>query len=405
MQQQRLVLRLFWAFTCLSWTVTAGPYSGYDVSALIPFYDQTDPTWTKRVHVTMRVGSTSGDLFWPWIDTGSTGVVLPGKNIAGFGEKSCTLTNRGFHYLTSSNILYLGCWITKDLYFNTETSGNPVVHSRVPILAVYRRIECDASTDDLYVFSHGDCPHHVSVQEDPFCEDWSNKGNPSCFGFIGIGWGRMDDGKPGGTSDKNPMINVVDIPGAGGELYKGFIIKKEGILVGLTEANTVGTDFVDLPLHKAPPSGSGSGSSGTPNWGQIPACIWFGSEVPGTDSCQEVSALLDTGIDQSYLRIPTTSGHLPPRVAGTLIVKDNTLVTVSFKPSTSGWLFGLYPSESFKVGVFPGGPHDVTPKEMRAYRKDGYVVTTFFNSGMHIFRKYEITHDAQRGRAGFKRWT
>jgi hypothetical protein len=87
-----------------------------------------------------------------------------------------------------------------------------------------------------------------------------------------------------------------------------------------------------------------------------------------------------------------------------LIVEDNTPITVSFKPGTSGWLFGLYPSESFKVGMFPGGPHDVTPREMRAYRKDGYAVTTFFNSGMHIFRKYEITHDAKLGRVGFKRW-
>ncbi|EXK80632.1 hypothetical protein FOQG_14838 [Fusarium oxysporum f. sp. raphani 54005] len=398
--QQRLVRRLFWAFTYLSWIAAAGPYSGYDVSALIPFDDQTNPTWTKHVHVKMKVGSTSGDMLRLWIDTGSTGVVLPGKDIAGFSQNDCTWRNRGFHYLTSSNILYLGCWITKDLYFfNTETTENLVVQSRVPILAVYRRIECDASTDDLYVFSHGDCPDKVSDVLDP-----------SGFGFIGIGWGRMDDGQPDGTSDKNPMINVVNIAGAASTstLYKGFIIKKEGIQVGLTEANTVGIDFVDLPLHKPPPSGGGSGSSGTPNWGQIPACIWFGSEDPRTDSCQEVSALLDTGIAQSYFRIPTTSGHLPPRVdptSGDIRVVTNTPVTVSFKPSVSGWLFGLNPSESFKVGVFSGGLHDVTPKEMRAYRKGGYVVATFFNSGMHIFRKYEITHDAQRGRVGFKRWT
>jgi hypothetical protein len=396
--QQSLVPRLLWAITCLSWAAAAGPYSGYDVSTLIPFVDQTDPAWTRQNHVTMRVGSTSGDSFLPWIDTGSTGVVLPGADITGFSENDCTTTNRGFHYLTSSNILYLGCWITKDLYFNTETTGNPVVHSQVPILAVYKKIVCDAGTDDLYVFSHGDCLVHTEPIQ-----------NPSGFGFIGIGWGRMDDGQPDGTSDKNPMINVVDISGVAdmSKLYKGFIITKEGIYVGLTEANTVDIYFADLPLHKNSTSGGGSGGTGTPNWNQIPACIWFGSEDPSTASCQEVSALLDTGVDQSYLRIPTTSGHVPPRVAGTLIVKDNTAVTVSFvkRPSTSSWLFGLYPSESFTVGVFPGGSHDVTPREMRAYRKNGYVVTTFFNSGMHIFRKYQITHDAKLGRVGFKRWT
>ncbi|GAB1321038.1 Peptidase A1 domain-containing protein [Madurella fahalii] len=392
--QRRLLSNLVWAFTCLSWAAASGPYSGYDVSVLIPFNDQTNPTWTRPVHVTMRVGSPSGDRFEPWIDTGSTGVVLPAVDITGFNQNSCTLLNRGFHYLTSSNILYLGCWITRDLYFNTETDEHPVVHSQVPVLAVYRRIECDPGTDDPYVFRNGDCTTKISDQQDP-----------TGFGFIGIGWGRMDDGKPDGTSDKNPLINVVEIPGSRtSRLYKGFIIKKEGIIVGLTEGNRVGIDFADLPLHKNDTSGGGSGS-GTPNWGQIPACIWFGADDPDTDPCQEVSALLDTGIDQSYFRIPTTSGSLPPQNDGASTVVDGTTVTVSFKPSSRGWLTRTSPHESFKVGVFPGGQHDVTPREMRAYRKDGYVVTTFFNSGMHIFRKYEIAHDAQLGRVGFKMWT
>ncbi|KAL6401318.1 outer membrane autotransporter barrel protein [Ilyonectria robusta] len=144
---RKLVPLLFWAFTCLSWTATAGPYSGYTVSTLIPFVDQTYPkTWQDLVHLQMRVGSTSGVLLNPWIDTGSTGVILPGSSIAGFNyEQSCTTRNLGFHYLTSSNILYLGCWINKDLYFNTEKLSDgtrlPVVHSRVPILAVYKKIE------------------------------------------------------------------------------------------------------------------------------------------------------------------------------------------------------------------------------------------------------------------------
>jgi hypothetical protein len=323
--------------------------------------------------------------------TGSTGIILPGVSLTNFDRAAnCTADNTGFHYLTSSNVLYQGCWVTEDVYFNSGslTTGAAEVHARVPVLAVYRRIQCAATTDDLYVFAHGDCLDKVT-------DDL----NPTGIELLGIGWGRIDDGKPGGTSDKNPLINVVDgIRLDTRKLYKGFIVTKDGIRVGLTELNTDSFDFVSLPRRDDGPAG------GTPNWQQIPACIWFGSEVPGTSPCQTVSALLDTGITDSYLRTATT-GHMPPRVNGTTVVANDTPVTVSFSPTLSGgWQVGGDPSEEFTVGVFPGGEHDITPSSMRAYRKDGYAVPTFFNSGMHIFRKYCIAHDAVRGMVGFKFW-
>ncbi|KAH6857197.1 hypothetical protein B0I37DRAFT_319238 [Chaetomium sp. MPI-CAGE-AT-0009] len=405
--QPSFVSRLVWAVTFLSSTAAAGPYSGYDISTLIPFLDQTNPTFSNTLHVNLRVGSTTGDKFTPFIDTGSTGIVLPGKDIAGFSQNHCTSANRGFHYLTSSNILYLGCWITKDLYFNVGDASHPVVHSRVPILAVYRRIQCHKDTDDLVVIATGDCPVKVTTKDDPSCHG----SNPTCFGIMGIGWGRLDDGQPQATSDKNPLINVINIAVSGfdiARLYKGFIIHRGGITVGLTDGNTMGIDFTDLTEHldqSTTPGGPGSG--GTRNWNLLPACIWFGTEDPATDDCQEVSALLDTGIPQSYFRIPTTSGHVPPRDAGTLDVTYNTPVTVSFKKSTASTWHPVRPAESFKVGVFatpPNDKHDVTPSYMRAYRKNGYVVPNFFNSGMHLFRKYEICHDAQLGKVGFRAW-
>ncbi|KAK4235185.1 hypothetical protein C8A03DRAFT_46621 [Achaetomium macrosporum] len=384
---------LLWAFSCLAWSAAGRiyPYRAYDESVFIPFLDQTTPPWTRPVHMKMRVGSfLDRNYFEPVVDTGSTGIVLPGVAISNFDRAAnCTPTNTGFHYLTSSNVLYQGCWVTEDVYFNEDnpTTATPVVHSRVPVLAVYRRIQCADTTDDLYVFAHGDCPDKVS--DDP---------DPTGIALLGIGWGRIDDGKPGGTSDKNPLINVVDIPGVNtAKLYKGFIVTKDGIRVGLTELNTDNFDFVPLQRRDDGPPG------GTPNWQQIPACIWFGSEVPGTSPCQTVSALLDTGVTESYLRT-TTSGHMPPRVYPTTVVENDTPVTVSFWPTLSGWGLGGHPSEAFTVGVFPGGVHDVTPSSMRAYMRDGYAVPTFFNSGMHVFRKYHIAHDARDGKVGFKLW-
>jgi hypothetical protein len=380
------------AFSFLAWTASAGPYSAYDVTTLIPFEDQTDPTWNDKVHVYMRIGSATGRLLRPWIDTGSTGVVLPASLVPGFNQNKCNSFNEGYHYLTSSNILYLGCWLPQDLYFNTEETNHAVVHAQVPVFAVHTKVECAAGTDDVDVIRTGTCTG-------------TSTADPTGFWFVGIGWGRIDDGKPQGTSDKNPLINVADVEGVADitRLYKGFTVTKDGIVLGLTDANTDGIDWTDLPLHQDSSSGGGGGGSGTRNWGQIPACLWFGTQVPGTDACQEVAALLDTGIDESYLRMPKSTGTLPPHDAGGL-VDEGTAVTVSFKPMGVGdWLL-FYPHDTFVVDRPTGDKQDVMPRQMTAFKKDGYVVKSFFNSGRHVFRKYEVTHDAKLVKVDFRVW-
>jgi hypothetical protein len=170
------------AFPFLAWKAAAGPYSAYDVTTLIPFEDQTDPTWNDKVHVYMRIGSASGTLLRPWIDTGSTGVVLPASLVPGFNQNKCNSFNEGYHYLTSSNILYLGCWLPQDLYFNTETDF-PVVHAQVPVFAVHTKVECAAGTEDVDVIRTGTCTG-------------TSTANPTGFWFVGIGWAALMTGNP-----------------------------------------------------------------------------------------------------------------------------------------------------------------------------------------------------------------
>lgn len=410
--QLNLGLCLVWATSLLSSFVVAGPYSSYDISTLIPYEDQRDPSWSDLVHVRLWVGSTVGDGVKTFVDTGSTGIVLPAKDIPGFTKNHCTTRNSGFHYLTSSNILYKGCWLTQDIYFNVGRTLQPVVHARVPVLAVTQRIQCRSDTDDRTVISTGDCTNKDRTDEDPTCDPLAT--TRICFGILGIGWGRLDDGQPQGTSDKNPLINIVDmtIPTFDiRRLYKGFIVQKDGITVGLTDGNTLNLDFGDLTEHPnvtAPPPPPGTGGP-TRNWNLLPACIWMDAEDPKTADCQPVSALLDTGIPQSYFRTPTTSGHLPPRDSMSLDVTAGTAITVSFMKSTPSTWRPVHPAESFRVKVFGSTAaerkHDVSPTYMRAYAKDGYVVGTFFNSGMRVFRRYEVCHDAQAGRVGFRLWS
>ncbi len=269
------------------------------------------------------------------------------------------------------------------MYFNVSDLSHPVVHSRIPILAVTRRILCNKdTTDDVAVIATHDCPDKVSDISDPTCRG----ADRTCFGIIGIGWGRLDGSQPQATSDKNPLINVADIAVLGfdiARLYKGFVIHREGITVGLTEGNKMGFDFTDLTEHKSATPG-GSGGGGTHNWNPVPACICFGAEDPATDDCQEVSALLDTGIPTSSFRILLTGGHLPPRNSVTKIVTDTTPVMASFKKSPVTTWSPVRPAKSFNVGVFPGPPadkQDVTPTSMKAYRKYGLDVPKFFQLG------------------------
>jgi hypothetical protein len=167
----------------------AGPYAGYTTTALIPFAEAGIPIpWSGKVHVDMRLDMPlSGHLFTPFVDTGSTGIIVPAKRIDGFDDaRYCTPvdvtpTNRGWVFLSSSDYLYQGCWVRKDVYFNIEGSSNPRIKANVPVLAVLNKITCpeyDVTVDD------GVCHMNPPTAIEHM---------PVGFEILGIGWGREDD--------------------------------------------------------------------------------------------------------------------------------------------------------------------------------------------------------------------
>ncbi|KAH8645923.1 hypothetical protein BGZ61DRAFT_552217, partial [Ilyonectria robusta] len=213
----------------------AGPYAGSTVKALVPFAEAESMTtpFTSRYHVPIQLSTgppgtrINTKVYRPFVDTGTTGIVLPAANMPGFTVPTSTSAERGWQNLTSSKTLYGGWWIEKDVFFN-PSNDMPIVKSTVKILAVTERTkECS----DLQI--HGDlytCPESPSSDLRDF------------HGILGIGFGRRGPDQPQAFPDRNPALKVSTIGGRAATwptFYRGYQIDRRGITIGLTDENMV----------------------------------------------------------------------------------------------------------------------------------------------------------------------
>ncbi|KAK4122978.1 hypothetical protein N657DRAFT_645683 [Parathielavia appendiculata] len=154
----------------------------------------------------------------------------------------------GWHYLSSSKILYNGYWVTKNIYFRDtydypDTAPGPrlphYIRTRAPILVVTRKYVCKEYDIDV-------------AGKDCLGDPYSTEDNPRGIFILGSGFGRTHDGQPQGTPNKNPLLHVTSFrgrtravpPSSTDNYWPGYIISKEGITVGLTETNTASMSFV-----------------------------------------------------------------------------------------------------------------------------------------------------------------
>ncbi|KAH9206015.1 hypothetical protein DL95DRAFT_240314, partial [Leptodontidium sp. 2 PMI_412] len=273
-------------------------YDLYTESVPIPFNE--DPNegipFTNKVHVNFKFSLDATRIHSPFVDTGTCGIVRSAKSIDGWEDidlDDCDdpeVCQVGWHFLSSANLLYSGVWIPKDVYFNFDpAAGNKLIKARVPIFAVTGVVECkhyDVKS------GNGICPPIP-----PSTTPYEVTPYPSSIEILGIGFGRVGDGQPQGTPDKNPLLNVKEIKGEAPVAYwPGYVISKEGITIGLAGFNTGGMQFAKLP----PRVGPGPGPPPHPyDWGELPGCVKLDAAP-----CRSVSFLLDTGIDYPNVRLP-----------------------------------------------------------------------------------------------------
>ncbi|KAM7214156.1 hypothetical protein V8F06_010471 [Rhypophila decipiens] len=368
----KLAISLFLLHLTFLPCANAGLYSAFSTAGHIPFSDTTLPVdWSAKVKVDVTVNSfaSSAQLFRPEVDTGTCSFLFASKDLPDWNPATEALeTNKGWQFLSSSDILYTGHWVTRDLYFNPRSSTTRI-KSTVPILAVTKKVKCSS--------------YNVALDNDtcPTTPEWTDT-NPSVR-LMGIGFGRELDGQPQGTPDKNAFINIQSIAGQSmGSHIQGYTIDSNGINVGLTDANTLGMTFQDLPARNPNPPGSRIPTIPR-DWASLRSnCISFNDGI----NCYSGEVLLDTGIGNSSMRVPL--GVPIPRDATTKVLNDGTIVKVNL---------GDPPLvvERFVTGT--GAATTVTPDFSFAYNSDR---GNFFNTGRHVYRACRTAFDSVNGRFG-----
>ncbi|PVH68172.1 hypothetical protein DL98DRAFT_394629, partial [Cadophora sp. DSE1049] len=351
-------------------------YDLYTTTAPIPFSESLDlltPPMTNKPHVRVRISSTTSRLFTPVVDTGTCGFAVSAADLPDWDPAEATPASEGWQFLSSSDKLYVGHWVERDLYFNVRIPTLPmlpIVRSRVKVLAVTSVTTC---SEYNVAVDRDVCPMSPLPQVTPM---------PSGIELMGIGFGRMADGQPQGTPDKNPFLNIADIIGGRLNLfYPGYIIRSTGIDVGLTIFNMFDMRFAHLPAR--------SGKRHPYDWGELPACV----SVGGSSPCMQGTALLDTGIDYANIRTQanfrTWPTHADPASTHHKLVNDHVNVRIELgQPGVE--------VEEFEVGV--DIRRGVTPSEVRVYRDS--TRAPFVNTGRHIYRDWDVAFDPVAGVLG-----
>lgn len=360
----------------LATPTAADEYRNFNTSALIPFQPVNDGgiPFTDYQLVNFSFSpDVASKTYTPFVDTGSTGVLISAIDIPEWSAEEAECYPRGWEYLSSSKRLYNGNWITKDIYFNVGDSRHELIHAQVPVLCVTSVTICNGSTKYNSTVNQGSCPTDPNGYSPPITT------LPTGIRISGVGFDRQGDGMPQGTPDKNPFLNVKAIGGVSPKHFRpGYIITKEGITIGLTESSMEGMRYIQLrKIYSSIPRHSY-------DWGAIPACISVNNSP-----CSVGTALLDTGLSNSYITLPSNAS-ITTSPNSTLLVTGST-VKIEFGVTSVA-------VEEFVVGE--NITEGVTPTKVSLTLNDARI--PFVNTGRHVYRAWEVFFDPVEGKVGFR---
>jgi hypothetical protein len=343
----------------------APDYSAFSASVCIPFANPQSVPFTDPPK--LRFSVSGGSVKTVTMDTGSVGIALAYDQIPNYKRlKVDPDAKPGYQFLSSSKILWKGTWVRTAVTF--YDGSTPVATSLVPVLGVEQEVVCQS-------YSGGGTCGNIPLH--------SAKGRE--IAYMGVGFGREEDHQPQGTPDKNPLLNLNTIAGraVAGVFNRGYIIGSTGVTVGLTSVNTRGFSFIKLI-----PSNEYSG-----DWMPASMCV----QINGSP-CSPGSVLVDTGIPQSYVTVPssvqfeTVQVRDPSDRSKTVgVLASGTVVAVN--------LPGL--PNPVAVDSFTVGQHaPVEPLLVIPFRSD--TRKPFVNTGRHFLRQFQFLYDARNGYVGLK---
>ncbi|KAH8896329.1 hypothetical protein GQ53DRAFT_852456 [Thozetella sp. PMI_491] len=382
-------------------TVLCDLFDGMSQTALIPWQGGTAPSdpFGSPPHVSMVMSCTSSSRcpsgrtidYTPTVDTGSCGILISAIDIPDFTTALCV---SGWQYLSSSDKLYKGCWINRDVIFNpgstSTTSGE--VTATVPVLAVTATAVCDPHYAVPYdvLMAPSLCPDNTTVYTS----------YPRGITLMGIGFGRQSDGQPQGTPDKNPLLNVTTIGRTQISTltyWPGYVITTRGLDVGLTNTNagTTSGRFLYTQLYEHYPYGTSYRHQF--DWQELDGCVGFSSTPV---SCVTCKIVLDTGFQRGFVRIQKSDGVVLPRNDPDNVSPLNASINVDL-------VFGnpYIATESFTVVSETTATVPVTSLDKEA--PDTPIRAAYsnrleriVNTGSHVFRIFKMSFDAERGKLG-----
>jgi hypothetical protein len=348
-------------------------YAGATATQLIPYENATSKGQRFTASLKFRF-SVDGKSYLVTMDTGTTGIMLSAKDLPGYSPQEAARFPRGWEFLSSSKLLWVGRWIPKDVTFHGP-QGEPVT-ATVPVLAVEQEVYCP--------------DYYKGKERGPACPHKKLEPASSGITYMGVGFGREHDGQPQGTPDKNPFLNITKINGAPvapGTMRSGYIITDRGVHVGLTAGNTSGFAFTALTGPKY--------SSDPRDWPEAPICVAV-DESP----CVPGRVLVDTGIIQMYLTVPpqvpvktVSATDLSDKDKKVNVLADKSRVTVRFPGQDDPIAF-----YTFTVG---DGTNPMQPAQVITSQKG---TVAFVNTGLHFLRNFNVLYDADGGLFGLK-WT
>lgn len=345
----------------------APPYTwpNYSPSLTIYLHAPTSPSFSN-------LSSTVPLL--PIIDTGSTGLLLDALDL-NITNATLAQYEPGYQYLSSSTKLYRGAWIPFQLEFAGLSGESLNVIAEIPILVVNETLLCSGYQDEW----ESNCPEDNTS---------SYNSHPRGTQWWGVGYGRESDGQFHGTPDKNALLNIKSINGvdvSSAENYRvGYSLRKDGVVVGLTEENTSGYRWTKLERQL--------GFSDDPrDWKNVSGCV----SIDG-GSCRPSDILVDTGITRSYLSTADASVRLVPSntssAAQVLAAGQNVLVRFGSEDEYEGVQYNFTTGDESSLE----DPDEVRTKLVSEGQEEK------INTGVYFYREWESAFDADGGWWGVK---
>ncbi|KAL6892460.1 hypothetical protein HDV57DRAFT_482089 [Trichoderma longibrachiatum] len=317
---------------------------------------------------------SSKALLTPVLDTGSNGLLLDALDL-NITNATLGQYEPGYQYLSSSTKLYRGSWIPFTLEF-ASPSGEPInVTAEVPILVVNETLKCSGYQDGWEAY----CPEDHTSSFDP---------HPRGTTWWGIGFGRESDGQLHATPDKNALINIKSINGvdvSSSKHYRaGYSLRKNGVVVGLTEENTRGYRWTKLEEQR-------DFSDDPRDWKNVSGCV----SIDGGD-CRPSNILVDTGLTRSYLSTADTSVRLVPSntssTAKVLAAGQKVLVRFGSGDGDGEVQYNFTVGDASSLEA----PDEVRTKLVDEGKEEK------INTGVYFYREWESAFDAEGGWWGIK---